>query len=171
MLPTTTSSVPLASTRSSARTRWPDATSARTAARPIRPAAPVTRIRATRDTLPLPGMQTVIGSLASRISLRDAANSCKGSRRSCAVQPTLDTRRRGVHDGPDLGVPEWKNPLDPDVVPAIQKLRIAGGPGEMNDENSDLYALDADAIKEPPQSLARAIGQIGPGLILAASIV
>jgi Mn2+/Fe2+ NRAMP family transporter len=70
-----------------------------------------------------------------------------------------------------LGVPEWNNPLDPDIVPAIQKLRIAGGPGEMNDETTDLYSLDADAIKEPPHTLARAIGQIGPGLILAASIV
>src|SRR5262245_16811558 len=41
----------------------------------------------------------------------------------------------------------------------------------MNDETRDLYALDPDAIKDPPHSLARAIGQIGPGLILAASIV
>jgi manganese transport protein len=41
----------------------------------------------------------------------------------------------------------------------------------MNDEPRDLYALAPAAIKEPPHSLARAIGQIGPGLILAASIV
>ncbi len=41
----------------------------------------------------------------------------------------------------------------------------------MNDETHDLYALAPDAIKEPPPSLWRAIGQIGPGLILAASIV
>ena len=41
----------------------------------------------------------------------------------------------------------------------------------MNDETSDLYALAPDAIKEPPHSLVKAIGQIGPGLILAASIV
>ncbi len=40
-----------------------------------------------------------------------------------------------------------------------------GKPGQ------DLYALPPDAIREPPQSLARALGQIGPGLILAASIV
>ncbi|MDR3635355.1 MAG: Nramp family divalent metal transporter [Isosphaeraceae bacterium] len=36
---------------------------------------------------------------------------------------------------------------------------------------SDLYALPKDAIKEPPHSLIKAIQQIGPGLILAASIV
>src|SRR5947208_11575337 len=35
----------------------------------------------------------------------------------------------------------------------------------------DPYALPEDAVKEPPRSLFKAIGQIGPGLILAASIV
>ncbi|HEV3164445.1 MAG TPA: Nramp family divalent metal transporter [Isosphaeraceae bacterium] len=35
----------------------------------------------------------------------------------------------------------------------------------------DLYALPKDAIKDPPNSLLRALGQIGPGLILAGSIV
>src|SRR4051812_41784482 len=35
----------------------------------------------------------------------------------------------------------------------------------------DLYALPADAIREPPRTFFRAIRQIGPGLILAASIV
>jgi Mn2+/Fe2+ NRAMP family transporter len=35
----------------------------------------------------------------------------------------------------------------------------------------DLYALTPDAIREPPHSLHRAIRMIGPGLILAASIV
>jgi len=35
----------------------------------------------------------------------------------------------------------------------------------------DLYALPPDAIKEPPQSLWTALRQIGPGLILAGSIV
>ncbi|MBX6312765.1 MAG: Nramp family divalent metal transporter [Isosphaeraceae bacterium] len=35
----------------------------------------------------------------------------------------------------------------------------------------DLYALPPDAIQEPPHSLLRALRQIGPGLILAASIV
>jgi Mn2+/Fe2+ NRAMP family transporter len=35
----------------------------------------------------------------------------------------------------------------------------------------DLYALPADAIRQPPDTLVRAIRQIGPGLILAASIV
>src|SRR5579875_1217860 len=40
-----------------------------------------------------------------------------------------------------------------------------GDPGE------DLYALPPEAIREPPRSLGRALMQIGPGLILAASIV
>ena len=35
----------------------------------------------------------------------------------------------------------------------------------------DPYALPPDAIQDPPQSLFKALGQIGPGLILAASIV
>jgi Mn2+/Fe2+ NRAMP family transporter len=35
----------------------------------------------------------------------------------------------------------------------------------------DLYALPPDAIREPPHTIFRAIRQIGPGLILAASIV
>ncbi len=35
----------------------------------------------------------------------------------------------------------------------------------------DLYALPKDAIREPPRTFARALTQIGPGLILAASIV
>jgi Mn2+/Fe2+ NRAMP family transporter len=41
----------------------------------------------------------------------------------------------------------------------------------MNDQTDDLYALAPEAITEPPHDLARAIRQIGPGLILAASIV
>jgi manganese transport protein len=41
----------------------------------------------------------------------------------------------------------------------------------MNDATQDLYALPADAIKEPPHTFWKAIRQIGPGLILAASIV
>lgn len=36
---------------------------------------------------------------------------------------------------------------------------------------TDLYALPPEAIKEPPRSLVEALKQIGPGLILAASIV
>lgn len=36
---------------------------------------------------------------------------------------------------------------------------------------SDPYALPPEAIQEPPTSLYKALGQIGPGLILAASIV
>jgi Mn2+/Fe2+ NRAMP family transporter len=36
---------------------------------------------------------------------------------------------------------------------------------------NDLYALPADAIREPPRTLIEALKQIGPGLILAASIV
>src|SRR5947208_16900932 len=39
-----------------------------------------------------------------------------------------------------------------------------------NDAN-DLYALPQDAIREPPRTLFKAMRQIGPGLILAASIV
>jgi Mn2+/Fe2+ NRAMP family transporter len=35
----------------------------------------------------------------------------------------------------------------------------------------DLYALPPEAIKDPPRSLFKALGQIGPGLILAGSIV
>ncbi len=38
-------------------------------------------------------------------------------------------------------------------------------------EPEDLYALPADALREPPRTLAGTIRQIGPGLILAASIV
>lgn len=42
----------------------------------------------------------------------------------------------------------------------------------MNEQaKPDLYALPKDAIQEPPHSLGKAIRQIGPGLILAASIV
>ena len=42
---------------------------------------------------------------------------------------------------------------------------------DLNHHDHDLYALPKDAIREPPRTLARAIRQIGPGLILAASIV
>jgi len=41
----------------------------------------------------------------------------------------------------------------------------------MNDETDDPYALSPEAIKEPPHKLSKAVRQIGPGLILAASIV
>jgi len=41
----------------------------------------------------------------------------------------------------------------------------------MNDENQDLYAQAAEAIKEPPHTIFSSLRQIGPGLILAASIV
>ncbi len=41
----------------------------------------------------------------------------------------------------------------------------------MNDEREDLYALPPEAIQEPPHTFPGAIRQIGPGLILAASIV
>jgi Mn2+/Fe2+ NRAMP family transporter len=44
----------------------------------------------------------------------------------------------------------------------------------MNDEpneSPDLYALPPDEIKEPPHTFGSALSQIGPGLILAASIV
>ena len=39
------------------------------------------------------------------------------------------------------------------------------------DTRTDLYALPPDAIREPPHSVGTALRQIGPGLILAASIV
>jgi Mn2+/Fe2+ NRAMP family transporter len=42
---------------------------------------------------------------------------------------------------------------------------------EATHEPHDLYALPADAIKDPPGTIAGALRQIGPGLILAASIV
>src|SRR6188768_61131 len=38
-------------------------------------------------------------------------------------------------------------------------------------EPQDLYALPPDAIQDPPHTFRSALGQIGPGLILAASIV
>src|SRR5262249_17240223 len=41
----------------------------------------------------------------------------------------------------------------------------------MNDGKQALYALPPEAIKDPPRTLLSALGQIGPGLILAASIV
>jgi Mn2+/Fe2+ NRAMP family transporter len=45
----------------------------------------------------------------------------------------------------------------------------------MNDpeptHDHDLYALPKEAIQEPPQALGQAVRKIGPGLILAASIV
>ncbi len=41
----------------------------------------------------------------------------------------------------------------------------------LESNENDPYALPPDAIKEPPRSLIEAIKQIGPGLILAASIV
>jgi Mn2+/Fe2+ NRAMP family transporter len=42
---------------------------------------------------------------------------------------------------------------------------------EQAHEVHDLYSLPADAVQEPPHKLSKAIRQIGPGLILAASIV
>jgi manganese transport protein len=41
----------------------------------------------------------------------------------------------------------------------------------MHDQDVDLYGLPPEAISEPPRTLGRAIRQIGPGLVLAASIV
>ena len=38
-------------------------------------------------------------------------------------------------------------------------------------EPNDPYALPPDAIQEPPRTFLRALRQIGPGLILAGSIV
>jgi len=42
---------------------------------------------------------------------------------------------------------------------------------EQAHEVHDLYSLPADAVQEPPHKFSKAIRQIGPGLILAASIV
>ena len=42
---------------------------------------------------------------------------------------------------------------------------------ELNHHEHDLYALPVDAIRQPPTTFGQAIRQIGPGLILAASIV
>jgi manganese transport protein len=41
----------------------------------------------------------------------------------------------------------------------------------VNEQDQDLYSLPPEAIREPPHTLPLAIRQIGPGLILAASIV
>ncbi len=41
----------------------------------------------------------------------------------------------------------------------------------MHQPEQDLYGLPPEAIEEPPHTLGRAIRQIGPGLVLAASIV
>src|SRR6476661_5495798 len=38
-------------------------------------------------------------------------------------------------------------------------------------EVHDLYSMPADAVQEPPHQFSEAIRQVGPGLILAASIV
>jgi Mn2+/Fe2+ NRAMP family transporter len=42
---------------------------------------------------------------------------------------------------------------------------------DLEHSTEDLYALPADAIEEPPVTIGGAMRQIGPGLILAASIV
>src|SRR5271165_6855361 len=42
---------------------------------------------------------------------------------------------------------------------------------DATDEVPDLYALPPDAVREPPRTFGSALRQIGPGLILAASIV
>src|SRR5689334_19151242 len=44
-------------------------------------------------------------------------------------------------------------------------------PSMSQTEKPDPYALPPDAIQEPPDSLGRALRKIGPGLILAGSIV
>lgn len=41
----------------------------------------------------------------------------------------------------------------------------------MHEHDQDLYGLPPESVQEPPQTLYRAIRQIGPGLVLAASIV
>ncbi|WP_165067343.1 Nramp family divalent metal transporter [Paludisphaera rhizosphaerae] len=42
---------------------------------------------------------------------------------------------------------------------------------ELAHEENDLYATPAESVEEPPRSLVKALGRIGPGLILAAAIV
>ncbi len=52
-----------------------------------------------------------------------------------------------------------------------QQDQERGGMGSPEHESKDLYALPPDAVREPPATLAGTVRQIGPGLILAASIV
>lgn len=57
-------------------------------------------------------------------------------------------------------------------VPTTSDSPSAQRPYVMNEPTGiDLYALPPDAIQEPPRTFFRALRQIGPGLILAASIV
>ena len=53
---------------------------------------------------------------------------------------------------------------DPEVHHTIVTDQEASG-------HIDLYALPPEAIEDPPRSLRKSLGQIGPGLILAGSIV
>jgi Mn2+/Fe2+ NRAMP family transporter len=67
------------------------------------------------------------------------------------------------------GPPEHRFPDDRSVEPTTS-FPLADLDG-MNDETDDLYGLPPEAVREPPHSLSKAVRQIGPGLILAASIV
>lgn len=68
----------------------------------------------------------------------------------------------------------WRGSEYPPVWTSRQRFdgfSRLGGRGGMNDETPDLYAMSPEAVKEPPHRFSLAIRQIGPGLILAASIV
>src|SRR5271169_3527126 len=58
-----------------------------------------------------------------------------------------------------------------DIFSLVRTIGSVGRPRPLNDTTQDLYALPPEAIKEPPHTIRKALRQIGPGLILAASIV
>jgi Mn2+/Fe2+ NRAMP family transporter len=62
------------------------------------------------------------------------------------------------------------SPTDPARVEAPDPPPTPTAPG-MGPARPDSYAPASDAIREPPRSLFQALRQIGPGLILAGSIV
>src|SRR5262245_8579002 len=84
-------------------------------------------------------------------------------------------RRRQTFDRRDLGA-YHSQPCRGEgrIGPGIRSRPTRKRRDRMSDdaqETLDLYSLPADAIKDPPRTLSRAIRQIGPGLLLAASIV
>src|SRR5947209_5774441 len=67
-----------------------------------------------------------------------------------------------------MGIPA---PIDPEEIgPPENEASSATGPGG-RPARLDPYRMTADAIREPPRSLGRALREVGPGLILAGSIV
>src|SRR5262245_15341389 len=84
-------------------------------------------------------------------------------------------RRRQTFDRRDLGA-YHSQPCRGEgrIGPGIRSRPTRKRRDRMSDdaqETLDLYSLPADAIKDPPRTISRALSQIGPGLILAASIV